>query len=235
MLDSLVLIIDDSKIDAETIASFLTRRGYATERAHNKATGIAAAKELLPDLIVLDMVMEGPEDGLEVIAAMKQNPGTSNIPIIVFSITGDDPTRRVQGVDHGATRYLPKIKDLAELDQVISKTLDRAEAQMKKLRQLPLFFDEETGEIWKSGVRLPVELPALLAKLLSILYRRRGRICTFDMLIDSIYDKDSDESGREALAQLVSRLKIAIQDDSSPPLIKNVRTRGYKLVVDTAN
>jgi len=77
-----ILVVDDEEDIAKTIEALLRRRGYGVERADDGSIAIQKAKEMLPDLILLDY--ELPEmDGLEVIAALRSDETTRDIPVLL--------------------------------------------------------------------------------------------------------------------------------------------------------
>jgi CheY-like chemotaxis protein len=79
-----VLIVDDEEDLAAAVESLLKLRGFRTFKVHDGKAGVAAAAQLLPDLIVLDY--ELPElDGLQVIEALRADPATQAIPVLLSS------------------------------------------------------------------------------------------------------------------------------------------------------
>lgn len=80
----LVLIVDDEEDLAYAVEALLKRRGFRTYKVHDGKSGVAAAQELLPDLVLLDY--ELPElDGLQVLAQLRAEPATMGIPVLLNS------------------------------------------------------------------------------------------------------------------------------------------------------
>jgi len=80
----LVVIVDDEEDLAAAVEVLLQRRGFRTWKVHDGASALAAASELLPDLILLDY--ELPElDGLQVIERLRAEPVTRGIPVLLSS------------------------------------------------------------------------------------------------------------------------------------------------------
>ena len=80
----LVLIVDDEEDLAAAVELLLQRRGFRTYKVHDGPAGVAAAIELLPDLMVLDY--ELPElDGLQVIERLRAEPATAQVPVLLSS------------------------------------------------------------------------------------------------------------------------------------------------------
>lgn len=77
-----ILIVDDEEDLAECVGSLLRARGFAVHKSFDGRSGLRAAERLRPDLIVLDY--ELPEmDGIEVISALRANPATKDIPVLL--------------------------------------------------------------------------------------------------------------------------------------------------------
>ena len=113
-----VLIIEDSVTQALAIQQLLTQKGLEVLRASDGSGGIVMAERYLPDAIVLDIMM--PEmDGLEACRRLKQNPRTSQIPIVMLT-AHSEPTVLMQGLDLGAVDFIPKD---AFSDSVLLETL----------------------------------------------------------------------------------------------------------------
>ncbi len=101
-----VLVVDDDPKAVELIATFLPRPRYAVVRAYGGAEAIALARQVLPDLVLLDLMM--PEvNGFRVVEALQQDPLTASIPILVVTakqITDDD--RRALESSHEAAIHI---------------------------------------------------------------------------------------------------------------------------------
>jgi len=108
----LVLLIEDNEDVLQYLSSCLNDQ-YRLEQALNGQIGIEKAIQLIPDIIISDVMM--PEkDGFEVLATLKEHPLTSHIPIILLTAKADIASR-MQGFEHGADAYLPKPFDKVEL------------------------------------------------------------------------------------------------------------------------
>ena len=101
----LVLLIEDNKDVVTYLMSFLSAE-YQIETAANGQEGIEKAVELIPDLVVSDVMM--PEkDGFEVCTFIKQDERTSHIPVILLTAKSDH-TAKLEGLSQGADAYLAK-------------------------------------------------------------------------------------------------------------------------------
>ncbi|MEA3266088.1 MAG: diguanylate cyclase [Candidatus Fermentibacteria bacterium] len=130
-----VLIIDDD-VDSLAIAKFrLKKDGYILESAGDGIEGLARAREVDPDLILLDVQMPG-KSGFEVCEELKSDSDLCNIPVIFLS-AADDISEKVKGLDLGAVDYVTKPFDIFELRARV-----RAALRTKRLQDLLLQYGE---------------------------------------------------------------------------------------------
>jgi PAS domain S-box-containing protein len=119
-LDSanLVLIIDDDSNITELMQRNLGEEGFATRAARSGEEGLLLAKQLLPSAIILDVVMPGI-DGWAVLAALKTDVKTCNIPVIMVSMLDE----RERGLKLGADEYVTKPLPRDRLNDLLHKYL----------------------------------------------------------------------------------------------------------------
>jgi CheY-like chemotaxis protein/nitrogen-specific signal transduction histidine kinase len=108
-----VLIVDDERHNRQLLDAMLTPEGYLLESATSGEEAVALVAQQPPDLILLDVMMPGM-DGYQVTVAIKGNPATRNIPIILVTAL-DDRQSRMLGLRAGAEDFLSKPVDRAEL------------------------------------------------------------------------------------------------------------------------
>lgn len=101
-----ILIVDDSPTEAHVLKGMLEKNGFETVTAENGSDGIERAKELQPDLILMDVVMPGL-NGFQATRQLTKDPKTASIPVIIVT-TKDQETDRVWGIRQGATDFLTK-------------------------------------------------------------------------------------------------------------------------------
>ncbi len=101
-----ILIVDDSPTEAHILKGMLEKNGFEIETAENGTEGIERAKELKPDLILMDIVMPGL-NGFQATRQLTKNPETADIPVIIVT-TKDQETDRVWGLRQGAKDFLTK-------------------------------------------------------------------------------------------------------------------------------
>jgi PAS domain S-box-containing protein len=116
-----VLVVDDDKSLVKSVKYHLDHKGYSTYVAYDGKQAMEMVESHHPDLIVLDIIMPNM-DGYEVIKALKSNPETASIRIVL--VTGIEiDGGRVKAVSVGATEYVPKSGDFNKLYEAIDSIL----------------------------------------------------------------------------------------------------------------
>jgi signal transduction histidine kinase/DNA-binding response OmpR family regulator len=116
-----VLVIDDNHHDRKFLHRYLSNEGYNVVMAVNGKQGLQMAKEIVPDMITLDVMM--PEmDGWETLVALKNDPFLVNIPVVMSSIIED----RHLAQTLGAVDYLSKPVDKERLIKVVDKHIAKS-------------------------------------------------------------------------------------------------------------
>ena len=110
---ALILIIDDSPTEVFQMRRMLENHGFETEAAADGAEGVRKAREIRPDLILMDIVMPGV-DGFRATRMLANDPQTRAIPVIMVSSKGQE-SDRTWGMRQGAVDYLVKPVKQAQL------------------------------------------------------------------------------------------------------------------------
>ncbi len=135
-----ILIIEDNPDLQGYLTELLGRRNKIFS-ADNGEAGIQKAKEIIPDLIITDVMMPG-KSGVEVCQILKNAVETNHIPIILLTARADQESR-LEGLTVGADVYLQKPFDPEELDIVVSNLLEqRSKLKDKYVRLLKLVPEE---------------------------------------------------------------------------------------------
>ena len=112
-----ILIVDDSPTEIHVLKSMLEKHGFEVETAENGTEGIERAKELKPDLILMDVVMPGL-NGFQATRQLTRDAETAAIPVLIVT-TKDQETDRVWGMRQGAKDYLTKpVTEKSLLDKI---------------------------------------------------------------------------------------------------------------------
>jgi twitching motility two-component system response regulator PilH len=103
---ALVLIVDDSPTDVHVMQKALEKHGFRTAAASDGGEGLRLARELHPDLILMDIVMPGV-NGFQATRELANDPSTRTIPVIMVTSKAQE-SDRVWGMRQGAVDYLVK-------------------------------------------------------------------------------------------------------------------------------
>ncbi len=118
-----ILIVDDDSNFRQVTRLSLSLEGYEVLEASGGREAINLARQMQPDLILLDILMPGL-DGYETCRQIKTNPATSHIPIIVLTALGD-PAARYKAQDAGADDCVAKPVMSQELRERVARLLRR--------------------------------------------------------------------------------------------------------------
>jgi two-component system sensor histidine kinase/response regulator len=142
-----ILVIEDDQVLNEKIKIMLELESYQVEQASTGSEGLDKARQLLPDLILCDIML--PEmDGFEILAALRSEADTQHLPLLFLTALADKRSMR-QGMRLGADDYLIKPFEYDELMDAISARLQRqaqlrgaAEKRIDQLEQISLNKDK---------------------------------------------------------------------------------------------
>ena len=164
-----LLVIEDNRDIAAYIGSQFADR-YAVSYAENGKAGLEKAQELVPDLIITDLMMPGM-DGLEVCRQVRGNEITNHIPIIVVTakITEEE---RIRGLEAGADAYLAKPFNAEELRTRVEKLIEGRQLLRKKYAQMMTARQDDEDE--EATQRRAADI-RFLAKVSDVIYLQLNR------------------------------------------------------------
>ncbi len=116
-----VLVVDDSPTEIHKFRKMLEKHGHQVFEAGNGADGVVQAREKLPDIVLMDVVMPGL-NGFQATRQLSKTPETSHIPVVIVT-SKDQETDRVWGSRQGAKGYLVKPVDENVLMDTIKSLL----------------------------------------------------------------------------------------------------------------
>lgn len=117
-----ILVVDDSATDAHMIRAALEGAGHRVSIAVSADEGIALARSLQPNLIIMDVVFQGTS-GFQAVRRLVREPETAKIPVVIMSGKGMD-TDRAWGMRQGAVEYLVKPIKPKDLVDAVDKVLE---------------------------------------------------------------------------------------------------------------
>lgn len=116
-----ILIVDDSPTEVHVLSKMLMTNGHVTISASNGEEGIQVARDEIPDLILMDVVMPGM-NGFQATRKLSRDLMTKDIPVIIVT-TKDQETDREWGMRQGARDYLVKPVEVGNLVAKIEQAL----------------------------------------------------------------------------------------------------------------
>lgn len=222
-----VLIIEDEKDLAELLAFNLEKEGYAATCIHDGKLGLEQAGIDLPDLILLDLMLPGLL-GTEVCKALRKDPRTAHIPIIMITAKGDE-IDRVVGFEVGADDYIVKPFSMREVALRVKAVTRRFEHETQQptpehLSIGDIVIDTQRHSVMSAGQE--IELTSTEFKLLLFLAEKKGCVQSREKLLQNVWSYNNAGDTRTVDTH-VTRLrgKLGMPGD----IIKTVRGFGYKI------
>jgi phosphate regulon transcriptional regulator PhoB len=180
-----VLVVDDEKDLVDLVKYHLEKEGLKCLEARDGETALQVAKERIPDLVVLDLMLPGL-DGLEVCRKLRKDPKTSSIAIIMLTAKAEE-VDRIVGLEMGADDYMVKPFSPRELVARVKAVLRRGQGQdtppVKRVGTLEV--DEGKHQVAVAGTA--VELTVKEFDLLCALMRANGRVLNRDQILETVW------------------------------------------------
>ena len=225
MKDKKILLIDDEQDIIEILSYNLEKEGYNVFTANNGNEGIKVAKEIIPDLILLDVMM--PEkDGIETCQEMRQIKELQKT-LIVFLSARSEEFSQLAGFDAGANDYIVKIIKpkvlISKVNALLQLTTQVAE-QSKVIEIGDLLIDKDNFKVTKSGKNFL--LPKKEFDLLHLLASNTQKVFKREEILDKVWGNDV-VVGERTIDVHIRRLREKLGDHS----IQTLKGIGYKLVV----
>jgi two-component system response regulator RegX3 len=221
--------VEDEASLADSIRYNLEREGFAVDVAADGRRALERFRNHQPDLVILDLML--PEvTGLDVCRAIRAE---STVPVVMVTAK-DSEADKVAGLELGADDYVTKPFSMREL-------VSRVRANLRRARMAePVGNGEEVllgGPVELNVARHeatvrgePVTLPPKEFELLETFLRRKGRLLTRDLLIDTVWGSDYF-GDTKTLDVHVKRIRRKIEEDPHHPAhLVTVRGLGYKFV-----
>jgi two-component system phosphate regulon response regulator PhoB len=220
-----VLVVDDETDILELVVFNLERQQFKVLTADNGISAVQIAKEKIPDLIVLDLMLPGM-DGFSVYRELRADPRTSGIPVLMLTAKGE-VNDRIAGLELGADDYVTKPFSPREL-------LLRVRALLKRTRKVTADASLKSGDflLERNTLKLflagrPVDLTATEFKLLRLLVEASGEVQERDALLREVWGY-SDTMLTRTLDTHVKRLREKLGKHAE--CIQTVRGVGYRFV-----
>lgn len=228
-----IFVVDDEKDIVELLTYNLKKEGYSVDSAYNGKDALKKIKTNKYDLAILDLMLPDLQ-GIELCNIIRNNPSTSNLPIIILTAKGEE-VDRVIGLEMGADDYITKPFSPRELIARVKAIFRRVERMPSKgdiitdtksiIKIKDMVIDKERYTV-KIGNR-NIKLSATEFKLLLFLAERPNKIYNRDQLLDSVWGDEVYVEPRTVDVH-IRRLRSKIEKEpDNPEYIKTMRGVGY--------
>jgi len=221
-----ILVVEDDRDIADLIVHYIEKAGWQAHVAASGSEGLTQARQKAPDCLVLDVMLPGM-DGLAVCRALRTDPATAAIPIIMLTARADE-TDRIVGLELGADDYVAKPFSPGELVARIRALLRRTQRSATSDPQIT--FGDIEMDLSRHTVAdrgRDVKLTAKEFMLLQYFLQHRGRVLSRDLLLGDVWGYRYT-GGTRTVDVHVRRLR-----EKLPVLVEalvTIKQFGYKLV-----
>lgn len=225
-----VLIVEDNHSLAFGLRNNLEIEGYAVDVADDGPSGLAAARHIRPDLIVLDLMIPGM-DGYRVLRQIREDGMT--MPVLILTAKGEEADK-VLGFRLGADDYVTKPFGVLELLARVGALLRRSRPAASSGAQPLHRFGNVEVEVTTRSVRRDGSIVALTPMefdLLIALLRRQGAVASRLELLKEVWGHSSAVLTRTVDTHIGELRRKLEHDPSTPRHILTVRKAGYRLAV----
>lgn len=190
---ALIYIVEDDESIREIESIALKNSNYIGQCFENAKEFYKKLDELVPDLILLD-VMLPDESGYDIVRKLRKRPATQDIPIIMVTAKTTEMDM-IKGLDGGADDYIKKPFSIMELITRVKALLRRTAKEEPKLLKLDdLVIDHERHVVTVNNE--PVDLTYKEYELLRLLMGSQGIVMTRDVIMRSVWDTDFEGETR---------------------------------------
>jgi DNA-binding response OmpR family regulator len=217
------LVIEDDVNIAELLRIYLEKEGFETKIAPDGEKGVNEAKQFLPDIVLLD-VMLPVMDGWAVLRSIRK---TSAVPVIMLTAKGET-IDKVKGLEMGADDYITKpfeVKELLARIHAVMRRYGNDDNAMKILNFDKLSINLSSYELIVDGKK--VDTPPKELELLYHLASSPNRVYTRNQLLDEVWGFDYFGDSRTVDVH-VKRLREKLENVSDKWSLKTVWGVGYK-------
>lgn len=219
-----VLIVEDEHKIADAIKQGLTQENYAVDVEYDSDSGLGAALSQTYDVMVIDRMLPGSADGLEITRQVRE----AGIHTPVLMLTAKDQIKdRVEGLNSGADDYLIKPFSFEELLARLRALMRRPEkTQGKTIKVDDLSLDTISYNVERDGQI--IKLSAKEFALLEYMMRNAGQVLSKDNIISHVWDFDADILPN-TVEVYMGYLRNKIDKPFDKPLLHTNRGFGYVL------
>lgn len=219
-----VLLIEDTRQIAETVAEHLESLGYSLDYAPDGPSGLHLATKNSYDIIILDVMLPGM-DGITLCRRLR-GEGKNATPVLMLTAC-DTLEDKLQGLNAGADDYLVKPFAMRELGARVRALIrrERREVANQVLNVGDLTLNTATFEVIRAGKSITVTPIGL--QILTILMRESPRLVTRRNIEREVWGDTLPDS--DTLRSHVYNLRAAIDKPFTVPLLHTLHSSGYRM------
>ena len=224
-----ILVVDDERQIVEVVRDYLRQAGFRVISARDGQTAMSLVRRDQPDLVVLDLMLPGGMDGLDICREIRRDPALTETPIVMLTAKVE-LTDRLIGLELGADDYITKPfspREVVARTKAVLRRMEGHGAASAALVVGELRLDLRGRQVTVSG--RAVDLTPTEFDLLATMMREPGRVFTRMQLVEQVYDVAYEGYDR-AIDSHISNLRQKIEPDSrKPTYIQTVYGVGYRL------
>ena len=218
-----ILVIDDDPTVTSVLKRGLAYDGFAVDTAATGAQGLAIARDHVPDLVILDVMLPGL-DGFQVLARLRE--ADPALPVMMLTAR-DGSADQVRGLDGGADDYVVKPFTLEVLTARVKARLRRREQDAPEvMRFADLSLDTGTRRARRGG--RDIELTATEYEVLRQFLLHPRRVLPKHLLMDRVWGYEMEGSSN-VLEVYVKQLRTKLESGGEARLLHTLRGAGYAL------
>jgi len=231
-----ILVVDDEISLQETLAYNLKKQGYEVQTTGDGTEALELAREMKPDLIILDIMLPGL-DGFEICRILRKEMST---PVLMLTAR-DDEIDRVVGLEVGADDYMAKpfsmrelvarVKAMLRRVRLVREELNTGESQDGKPKQQILEFDNLRIDMTRREITVDDEVVAFKPKeyeLLTFLAQHQGQVLSREFILERVWGWDFIGDSRTVDVHVRWLREKIEKDPANPRRIITVRGAGYR-------
>lgn len=219
----MIYCVEDDKNIRELILYTLKSLDFECEGFVNSETFFERVRENLPDLVLLDVMLQG-QDGLEILKKLKTDTKTKDVPVIMVSAKGSE-FDKVTGLDFGADDYIPKPFGMMELVSRIKAVLRRSKSEDTDIIEYKnIKVNRKKHEVYADNTEITLSFKEY--ELLNLLLENKGIVLTRDQILNSIWGYDYDGENRTVDVH-IRTLRQKLGENLN--IVQTIRNVGYKI------
>ena len=221
-----LLLVEDDPALAELLEFRFRQQGYAVTVTADGDEALLLAAEQVPDLVVLDWMVEGTS-GIEVCRRLRKGKATAHVPIVMLTARGAEDDK-VRGLETGADDYVTKPFSPRELLARVGAILRRIRPALagEVIEVGDLALDATAHKVTRRGQT--ISLGPTEFRLLKHFMEHPGRVFSRGQLLDAVWGSESEIELRTVDVH-IRRLRKGIEVESAPDPVRTVRSAGYSL------